>query len=141
MEMNCREGMRSNWGELLDIVNAHHHRDILFSCKFVGILLMAEASFPFLFLFVKMNIKMYSTPNIIRLEGRGRQINKVHTARAISLVQLSTAEAFILMSHPLSHFSLAQCLIFTRLDLKFFANSVWLSLASKSLLEPPPFTG
>lgn len=42
---------------------------------------------------------------------------KVHRARAISLVQLPTAEPFILMSHLLSHFRPARYLIFICLDL------------------------
>lgn len=118
MEINRREEARVmiHCRSELESVNVHHHSDILVSCKSVCILLV-EASFPFLYLFVNMNIKMYSTSNIIGLEGRCRRINKVHRARAISLVQLPTAEAFILMCHPLSHFSPAQCLIFTQLDL------------------------
>ncbi len=39
--------------------------------------LIAEQSLPILFRIAKMNINMYNTPNIIELEGRGRQINKV----------------------------------------------------------------
>lgn len=101
--------------------NVHHHSVILCSCKFVG------ASFHVLFLIVKKNMKTHSTSNVIGLEGRGRWINKAHRARAISSVQLPTAEAFALMSHPLGHFSPAQCLIFIRLDLRLFSKSVWLS--------------
>ena len=41
--------------------------------NYFGILLMAGALFPFLYLFVKKGMKMYGTPNTIGLEGSGGQ--------------------------------------------------------------------
>lgn len=134
MEMNCRKEMNTTihcQRELLEFVNVHQHSDILFSCKLLWHSADGRSAISLL-----VPLRQKGHENVRHSKhnraGRQRRANRVRRARAISPLQLPTAEAFILMSHPLSHFSPAQCLIFTRLGLALFAKPV----AGKSLLEP-----
>lgn len=126
--------------ELLEFVNVHQHSDILFSCKLLWHTADGRSTISLL-----VPLRQKGHKNVRHSKhnraGRQRQASRVCRARAIFPVQLPTAEGFILMSHPLSHFSPAQCLIFTRLDLVLLAKPVGLSLAGESLLEPQLFTG
>lgn len=140
MEMNCSKEMNTTihcQRELLEFVNVHQHSDILFSCKLLWHSVDGRSAISLL---VPLRQKGHKNVQHSKHNRDGRQ-SRVCRARAISPLQLPTAEAFILMSHPLSHFSPAQCLIFTRLDLVLLAKLVGLSLAGESLLEPQLFTG